>query len=190
MPDVPDVPDVPDNMPELVELAGLLGRRNRIREAITRIIGRPADPGHLGEFVASAIFNIELAPEANAKGIDGWFRHGRLKGRSVNIKYYSVNQHLLDIGRDEEHRPEFYLVLTGPQSQAASSRGEARPWVVDAVYLFDTQKLLDALTVKIGVATSVKTQYWDDAEIYPTQSSLLEIDERCRGLLAMFGRGP
>lgn len=60
---------------------------------------------------------------------------------------------------DVTERPEldYYLVLTGPASPAASSRGGTRPWCIESVYLFDSARLLSELRtrgVKIGVASS------------------------------------
>jgi hypothetical protein len=36
--------------------------------------------GHLGEWIASVVFDIELESSASAKGIDGRFRSGPLRG--------------------------------------------------------------------------------------------------------------
>lgn len=54
--------------------------------------------------------------------------------------------------------PDFYLVLTGPQAVAASSRGTTRPWLIESVYLFpgpDTVLKLRSRGVKVGIASSV-----------------------------------
>jgi hypothetical protein len=53
------------------KLAQLIHERNRISEEIARIIGRPALSGHIGEYIASKIFNIRLEESAISKGIDG-----------------------------------------------------------------------------------------------------------------------
>lgn len=77
---------------ELGQLAGLLHKRNELDSAIARLIGRPAASGHLGEFIAARVFDIELEASAAARAIDGRFNGGALAGRSVNVKCYSVQQ--------------------------------------------------------------------------------------------------
>lgn len=54
-------------MDKLVEIADLLKRRRQIGEKISRIIGRPALPSHIGEFIASKIFSVKLETSATAK---------------------------------------------------------------------------------------------------------------------------
>jgi len=49
---------------ELKRLAELIRKKNEIEREITRIINRPALIGHVGEFMASKIFDIELAESA------------------------------------------------------------------------------------------------------------------------------
>ncbi len=65
---------------------------------------------------------------------------------------------------------DFYLVLTGPRSAAASSRSTTRPRHIDASYLFSAADLLTqqrARDVKIGVASSVLQAQWQATEIFP-----------------------
>jgi len=175
-------------MKDLVRLAELVKARNTVTSEIAALIGRPAQIGHVGEYVASHIFGIALEESASRKGIDGHFIEGQLVGHSVNIKWYTKQEGLLDLTPDA--LPDFYLVLTGPRSGAFSSRGTVRPWVIDAVYLFDAHELVGVLRsrgLKIGVATSVRQQLWNEAEIYPTQQNtrLVLSDEQGR-LLARF----
>jgi hypothetical protein len=54
-------------------IARLLHERNAIDEEIAAITGRPMTSGHLGEWVASRIFDIELEPSAAAAGITASF---------------------------------------------------------------------------------------------------------------------
>ncbi len=154
---------------ELELLAELIKQRNAIEGDISEIIGRPAERGHIGEYIAAEIFDIELHESATHKGSDGVFRRGRLAGRTVNIKSYGKREGILDMKREDP--PDFYLVLTGPTTVAASFRGTTRPWVISSVFLFDHHELVSQLRVKIGIATSVKRHFWDEAEIYPTLSN-------------------
>lgn len=150
-------------------IAGLLRRRNEIDDDIAGIIHRPMTSGHLGEWIAARIFDIELEASATAAGIDGRFRSGQLPGRTVNIKWYLKREGLLDIS-ESEHL-DYYLVLTGPVSPAIASRHTTRPWCIEAVYLFDAHRLRSeqvARGVKLGVASSVRHAQWTAAEIYPT----------------------
>jgi hypothetical protein len=63
--------------------------------------------------------------------------------------------------------------------------------VIDHVYLFEMRTLVKSLTnrnLKIGVATSVAKDYWDQAEIYPDQNNkeLILTGEQLRQL-RLFG---
>ena len=127
-------------MNNLSQLAELIKTRNQVETQITALIYRPAQIGHLGEFIASKVFDIELDESAARKSIDGHFKQGILNGRSVNIKWYAKQEGLLDI--TPSSLPDFYLVLTGPKSAAVSSRGKPRPWLIQMVYLFDAEKLM------------------------------------------------
>ena len=175
-------------MDDLTQLADLIKRRNSVARDIAALIGRPAQIGHIGEYVASRIFHIVLEESAAHKGSDGRFSDAPLKGRTVNIKWYSMREGLLDINPDA--LPDYYLVLTGPQSAAISSRGRVRPWIIEAVFLFDAHNLvpqLEALGVRIGIASSVRQQFWEQAEIYPNQSSAkLMVSEEQRKQLRLF----
>lgn len=75
-------------MDELIQLAALLKQHNAITNEIARLIGRPAEMGHVGEYLAAKLFAIDLSPSASTKSIDGYFADGSLAQRSVNIKWY------------------------------------------------------------------------------------------------------
>lgn len=174
---------------ELIQrVTELLHERNAIDANIAQIIGRPVASGHLGEWVASQIFDIDLEESASAAGIDGRFRAGPLEGRTVNIKWYMKHQGLLDT--TESVALEYYLILTGPSSPAGSSRGSMRPWCIQSVYLFDARQLRaeqDARGVKRGTASSVTKRQWAAAEIYPAPiSRLLPVTPMQAGLLRLF----
>jgi hypothetical protein len=84
------------------------------------------------------------------------------------VKWYLKREGLLEMSSSPVL--DYYLVLTGPASAAASSRESIRPWSVDAVHLFDAHRLYDdqpARGVKKGAASSVLRSQWDAAEIYP-----------------------
>ena len=176
--------------PELLKLAELIAQRNKISEKIAAIVGRPAQVGHVGEFISSIIFDIKLEESATKKAIDGYFRTGTLAGKSVNVKWYGKQESTLDI--TPHLLPDYYLVMTGPKSPASSSRGDVRPWLVKYVYLFDAENLVSDLSqrnLKIGIATSVRQSYWKDAEIYPHQQNQNYIvTEEQKEMLQIFGR--
>jgi hypothetical protein len=176
------------NIEDVVNLAMLVHRRNEIDSEIAKLIGRPAMAGHIGEFIASRVFDIELCESAVQKGIDGFFRSGPLAGKSVNIKLYGRKEGLLDIREDAV--PDYYLVLTGPALIAMSSKGGHRPTLISSVFLFEGSGLVAALLergVKVGVATSVRKHHWDACELHPVQrcTDLVLSDEQ-RQMLAMF----
>jgi hypothetical protein len=81
---------------KIARLSDLFHARNAIDEQIADVIGRPALAGHVGEWIASQVFDIELEQSASAKAIDGRFRAGPLAGRTVNIKFYGKREGLLD----------------------------------------------------------------------------------------------
>ncbi len=158
-------------MDELTQLAELLKKKNAIDSLISAQLGRAAEKGHVGEFIASQVFDIQLHPSASFKASDGCFRSGPRAGRTVNIKWYAKQDDLLDlpINGAADGLPNYYLVLTGPQTKAKITH---RPWVITAVYLFNAQQLVAQLQEqgkRIGIATGVNKFLWEAAEIYPDQ---------------------
>jgi hypothetical protein len=174
-------------MDDFQNLAALLRQMNAIGEEISRIIQRPALTGHLGEFVASRVFNIDLEPSANSKGIDGRFRDGPLAGKSVNIKCY-LKLETLDINPNAI--PDYYLVLSGPRSKATNSKGATRPFVISHVFLFDTSVLipeLESRPVRLQTGTSLLRRQWENAEIFPSVNPrLYELTDAQRAMLTLF----
>jgi hypothetical protein len=172
----------------LERAAALLHGRNAIDAELAALIDRPMTSGHLGEWIAAQIFNIELEASATAAGIDGRFRSGALQGRTVNIKWYLKLEGVLDT--TDLAALDYYLVLTGPPSAAASSRGTTRPWCIQAVFLFDAQQLRSEQIrrgVKQGVASSVIKQQWAAAEIYPAATNpQLTVTSQQAELLRLF----
>lgn len=153
---------------QLSQLAGLIRTRNEVEVEIARIIQRPASIGHLGEFIAAAIFDIELARSASNKGHDGWFRSGPLAGKTVNVKWYARREGLLDI--NAAALPDVYLVLAGPRPSAADRQARTRSWIIQSVYVFEAPSLVQQLLAKgvgIGIAASVAAKWWNEAEVYP-----------------------
>lgn len=174
-------------MTQLSQLADLLRRHQQITNEIAALIGRPAERGHIGEFIAEHIFAITAERQANNKGSDGVFTTGSLAGKRVNVKFYGVKDNLLDLNTTDSP-PDYYLVLTGRASAASSSRGLTRPFTIEHVYLFEHQNLVESLNaVKVGIATSVRRTFWDVAEIYPeAKNPLLVLNEAQREQLGMF----
>jgi hypothetical protein len=175
-------------MDELVQLADLIRRRNALGREITQIIGRPSLIGHLGEYIASRVFNISLEASAVNKGFDGRFCSGPLSGKSVNIKWYAKREGLLDIRVDAV--PDFYMVLAGPPAKILHSRGEDRPWLIDFAYLFEANSLIQHLQLKqlkLGVATSISKDLWQAAEVFPNARNTLHplMKDQC-SMLSLF----
>lgn len=63
-------------MSNLEELVRLIHARNETDEEISGIIGRPAEKGHVGEYIASKVFDIALEHAATEKAHDGRFTTG------------------------------------------------------------------------------------------------------------------
>ena len=151
---------------ELHALAQAIRRRNQADEEIAGIMGRPAERGHVGEFIASRIFGVQLETSAVARGHDGRFREGPMAGATVNVKFYGKQESLLDIREDA--LPDYYLVLSGPRSQGGTSRGATRPILIEHVYLFHSPALVEQLRtrgVRLGTATSLARALWEAAEL-------------------------
>lgn len=133
---------------ELTRIAGLITERNAIDKLIAAIIDRPMTSGHLGEWIAAQVFDIELERSASTAAIDGHFRSGPLAGQTVNLKWYLKQEGLLDIS--ESPNLDYYLVLTGPRSSLLTSRGGTRPWRIDHVYLFPRPEPAGRATITRG----------------------------------------
>jgi len=176
-------------MTELQELAEAIRRLNTAGDDIARIIGRPAERSHAGEFIASRVFGIQLHEWAEHRYSDGIFESGPLAGRAVNVKWYGHWGCLLDLHEDVP-AGLCHLVLTGSAAQAVSSKGKKSPWNVTYAFLLDTDVLIPALRargVRIGIATSVPKQLWLDAEVYPSACSpLLRLTDGQKQMLALF----
>ena len=172
----------------LEHIADLLHTRNTIEVKIAKIIGRAAERGHIGEYIASLIFDIALEDSANRPGIDGFFRSDPLTGKSVNIKTYGKRETILDI--QPKYIPDYYLVLAGPNTAAASLKGTIRPWVIDEVFLFEAKPLVRELLnnkLRIGTATSLRNLYWERARIYPVSSnSPLQLSKSQQNWIRLF----
>jgi hypothetical protein len=173
---------------QLATLAELIRQKNRVDNEIAALVNRPAQLGHVGEFIAARIFGIRLHHSAVHKDSDGVFSDDPLAGRSVNVKWYLKRENMVDLTPDSAC--DFQLVMTGPHSSTARSVGAMRPWVIKAVYLFDTQQLLAeqlGRRVRLGVASSVAESQWKAAEIYPNANNrALLLSEERRTLLDLF----
>src|SRR5262249_29079591 len=176
---------------QIRRIALLLRQRNAIDATIAQITGRPVASGHLGEWLAAQIFEIDLQESASAVAFDGRFRSGPLRGKTVNIKWYMAHQGLL--ATTESEALDYYLVLARPQSPPGTSPGAHRPWRFDAVYLFDAPQLRReqvSRRVKGGVASSVTRSQWAGAQIHPQATSpLLYLTARQTDLLNLFNGG-
>ena len=52
-------------MADLVRLAQAIKHKNTADTEIARIAGRPAERGHVGEYIAARVFGIALEPSAS-----------------------------------------------------------------------------------------------------------------------------
>jgi hypothetical protein len=176
---------------EVERIAELLRARNAVDTLIADVTNRPVTSGHLGEWLAFRIFGLAPAVHAAVAGLDGTFSGGPLDGRTVNVKWYLKRDGLLDI---TDTAPDYYLVMTGPMAPAVTSKGTTRPWCIDEVFLFETERLTAELRdrgVAIGPATSLRAVQWAAAQLYPDANNpALALDERQQGLLRLFATPP
>ncbi|MBO0780331.1 MAG: hypothetical protein J2P37_16010 [Ktedonobacteraceae bacterium] len=166
-------------------LASLIKSRNTIDEKIATLIGRSAQANHVGEYIASVIFDITMEEGGKVRGYDGRFARGPLAGQTVDVQWHPRRDGLLNI--KQEALPDYYLVLMGPERFTPAV---ASPWRIETIYLFHTGGLLNALRergVQIGSGTSVTGPLWERAEIYPVprNASFMLSDEQ-RKLLVLF----
>ncbi|MHB9145808.1 MAG: hypothetical protein ACYC5Y_10800 [Symbiobacteriia bacterium] len=170
----------------MLELAALVRDHNAATQRISEIIRRPALTGHIGDFIAAEVFDIELEPSASSKGIDGYFRRGPLVGQSVNVRFYLDHDGLLGINPDAV--PDYFLVLAG-------SKGSPDAWRLTSVFLLEGDALVSGLRrrgVRIGNATSISRPTWNAAEIFPSTDmrGILVLSPRQQEVLGWFGYYP
>jgi hypothetical protein len=67
---------------KLPRLAALITEKNRLERKIAELVGRRGESGHVGEFIASLVFDIDVHESAAVKARDGYFRSGPLGGRA------------------------------------------------------------------------------------------------------------
>lgn len=111
------------NEQTLKRLAALVSARNAVEEQIAAIIGRPALVGHLGEYLAAEIFDIELHASAAHKGSDGRFRTGSLgSARGPHGEHQVLRSARSEGGLDirVDAVPGYYLVMCGSKAVAGS----------------------------------------------------------------------
>ncbi|SCL24217.1 hypothetical protein [Micromonospora inyonensis] len=172
----------------LRQLAELLRAREELDDQITALIGRPAHPGNIGEFIAARVFDIDLASNAVQAGYDGVFRSGPLAGQTVNVKNYGDALSGLDIS---SHPCDYYLVLSSRPQPLGNTRHHR--WGIAAVYLFDAHQLRETLTdrgVKIGTATSIRLADLHAAQVFPATNPAgpLLLSPEQAALLSLFAR--
>ena len=179
-------------MQDLTHLADLIRIRNYVNNSVSNIIGGPAETGRIAEFVAAQIFDIELARTFVNKAIDGWFRSpASLASASVNVKYRSRSSKRLDNenSADPNDHPRYYLAFRGPKLLKGPASEKTLPFVIDSVYIFDSQELIPSLVAKGGahIGPAVKLVHWQQAMIYPEQvnQALILTDEQ-RAALQLF----
>jgi hypothetical protein len=174
-------------MSDLPQLASFLKSRNTIDSKIATLIGRPVQAQSVGEYIASVIFGIALEEPAPHKTTDGRFTRGPLAGRTVDVQWHTRHDGILHLKTDP--LPDYYLVFVGSK-EATMFHNLSIPWVIDAVFLFDSGELYTALRergVQVGKGTSITGPLWERAEIYPAQKNTrLMLSNEERGQLALF----
>ncbi len=172
-------------MSDLVWLASLIKSRNTIDSKISHLIGRSAQINHVGEYIAASIFKIAIEEEGKHRSYDGRFTQGPLAGNTVDVQWRSRHDGQINIGLDTY--PDHYLILTGPEPSPSNLEN---PWIIESVFLFNAQELLNALKerkVQIGSGTSVTGPLWERAEIYPIpRNTRLTLSDEERKLLFLF----
>lgn len=176
----------PMSMQDLPRLASLIKSRNTVEGKIAALIGRSAQAGNVGEFIAASIFRISLDEPGRSTGYDGRFTHGLLAGQTVDIQWHPRHDGQINIRPD--FLPNYYLILSGPETPTTPF---SNPWLIEHIYLFHAQDLMNALHergVQIGSGTSVTGPLWERNEIYPVpRNQHLILSEEERRMLVLFG---
>lgn len=176
-------------MANLSRLAELLRARNTVESNIANLLDTTVNLSTVGQFIAANIFHIRLISSAQHHEFAGIFSHEPLTGKTVDVQWYPRREGSMHIHSDPP--PDYYLVLAGPKQESSTTRALVNPWLITSVHLFDGHTLLNVVRergVQIGSRTSVISQLWEQAEIFPTQRNpLLPLtSEQCQ-LLQLFG---
>lgn len=174
-------------MSDLPRLASLLKSRNTIDSKIATLIGHATNAQSVGEYIASAIFDIVLDKPAMHRNSDGHFLRGPLVGKSVDVQWRIHQDGILHLRTDP--LPDYYLVFVGSK-ELTDLHTLSIPWLIESVYLFQAAELFNALRergVQVGTGTSITGPLWERAEIYPLQrNTALILSQEQRAMLALF----
>jgi len=170
---------------DLSWLASLIKSRNTIDGKMATLIGRSAQANNVGEYIAASIFKIAFEEVGKQRGYDGRFTQGPLAGKTVDVQWHPRHDGQINIRQDAY--PDYYLILAGPESASTSL---ANPWIIETVFLFQANELLNALRergVQIGSGTSITGPLWERAAIYPVpRNTKLVLSDEERKLLFLF----
>lgn len=176
-------------MSNLPRLAELLHARNTVESNLANLLGSSINLSTVGEHIAATVFGITLVPSTRGSGFVGIFASQPLRGKTVDVQWYPRREGFLNLRPDDA--PDYYLVLAGPRQESSTARALVNPWMITTVHLFESRELLNALRergVQIGSHTSVITQLWERAEIFPVQrNSTCVLNDEQRALLRLFG---
>ncbi len=172
-------------MSNLPRLADLLRARNTVESNVANLLERPMTLGAVGDYIAAEIFGITLVQSTSHTEFAGIFSDPELAGKTVDIQWYPRREGNIHV--HTEPVPDYYLILAGPKPEASTAHSLTSPWLIHSVHLFKSQDLLIALRergVQIGTRTSVITQLWERAEIYPEAHNheLHLTEEQCQFL--------
>lgn len=173
----------------LPRLAELVRARNTVESNLANLLENTVNLESVGEYIAATIFGITLVSSSQHNEFSGIFAREPLTGKTVDVQWYPRREGFLHVR--SAPAPDYLLVLAGPKQESSTARALVNPWLIKSVHLFDAQELLVALRergVQIGSHTSVITQLWERAEIFPRQFNhrLILTDEQ-RQLLKLFG---
>lgn len=176
-------------MSDLSRLADLVRARNTVESNTANLLGTAVNLNTVGAYIAANIFGMRLLPSAQHNEFTGIFSTAPLSGKTVDVQWYPRREGSMHVHSDPP--PDYYLILAGPKQESSTMRAFVNPWIIASVHLFDGHQLLNVVRerrVQIGPRTSVITQLWEQAEIFPTQRNpLLPLTPEQRQLLQLFG---
>lgn len=173
----------------LSRLAELLRARNTVESNIANLLGTPVNLNTVGACIAANILGIRLSSTTPSNVFTGTFTVAHLAGKAVDVQWYPRREGSMHVHSDPP--PDYYLILAGPKQESSTTRALVNPWIIASVHLFDGHTLLNIVRerrVQIGSRTSVISQLWEQAEIFPIQRNpLLPLTPEQRQLLQLFG---
>ena len=157
-------------MDDLTLLVSVLRVNSASSQAVRDVLERLGSSGNIGELLAKNLFAVQHERAISRASFAGRFGSGKLAGQTVKVTYNATRTWQIPIGEPNQY-PNYYLVFAGPKDTGAKDSGRVRQARFKEAFLFEAAPLIQRLreqgTRLRPNATSVKTEEWEAARIYP-----------------------